>query len=149
MNRYILIIRTFIILILSSFPYFLMAQKVYPVINEEKVRYNIQIDIKKAYLSGICILGKKDSSIVSSIVNEFGVSLMDFSYNPLNKKVKIHSITKKLDRWYIKRILKKDIRLMLEVMQAGGNEYINGKYKIKYTFTLNNDFEGQPIYNNE
>lgn len=112
-----------------------MAQKVYPEIDGDKVRYNMQIDIKKAYISGICILGKQESCIVSSIVNEFGVSIMDFSYNPLKKKVKIHSITKKLDRWYIKRILKKDLRSMLEVMQTGGNEYLDSRYNIKYTFS--------------
>ena len=137
-----LINRVLVILILSMLPRFSMAQKMYPEMNGDKVRYNIQIDIKRAYISGVCILGKQEDCIVSSIVNEFGVSLMDFSYNPIKEKVKIHSITPKLNRWYIKRVLKKDIRSMLEVMQVGGKEYINSKYKIKYTFTLNNDFEG-------
>ena len=149
MRRYIQSNRLLVSLILTLFPLFSMAQKVYPENNGDKVRYNIQIDIRKAYLSGICILSKQEDCIISSIVNEFGVSLMDFSYNPQKKKVKIHSITKKLDRWYIKRILKKDIKSMLEVMQTGGNEYIDSRYKIKYTFSLNNGFEGQPIYNNE
>ena len=118
-----------------------MAQKAFPEINGDKVRYNIQIDIKKVYLSGVCILVRQDDKIVSSIVNEFGVSLMDFSYDPFKEKVKIHSITKKLDRWYIKRILKKDIKSMLKIMQAGGNEYLDSKYKIKYTFSVNDDIE--------
>ena len=149
MRQFILSNKLIAILVLSLSPYFSMAQKVYPETNGDKVRYNIQIDIKKAYLSGICILSKQENCIVSSIVDEFGVSLMDFSYNPEKKKVKILSITKKLDRWYIKRILKKDIRSMLEVMQTGGNEFVNSKYKIKYIFSLNNGFEGQSIYNNE
>lgn len=133
--------RIFILLFLQLFPLFSMAQKAFPEINGDKVRYNIQIDIKKVYLSGVCILGRQDDKIVSSIVNEFGVSLMDFSYDPFKEKVKIHSITKKLDRWYIKRILKKDIKSMLKVMQAGGNEYLDSKYKIKYTFSVNDDIE--------
>lgn len=141
--------RLFVILILSLLPLISMAQKVYPERNGDKVRYNIQIDFKKAYLSGVCILSQQEDGIVSSIVNEFGVSIMDFSYNPLKKKVKIHHITQKLNRWYIKRVLKKDIRSMLEVMQAGGNEYIDNKYHIKYLFSLNNDLEGQPIYHHE
>ena len=41
----------------------------------------------------------------------------------------------KMDRWYIRRILKRDLLRLMEVLEASGSSYFNSKYNIKYTFT--------------
>ena len=72
---------------------------------------------------------------ISILFNEFGVSVVSFSYLPAKKKIKLLSVLDKMDRWYIKRILKRDLLRLMEVMEASGSSYFNSKYNIKYTFT--------------
>ena len=103
-----------------------------------------------------------DNIIVGTIVNEFGVKVFDFSY--ANGKVKIFNVIHQLDKWFIKRILRKDFlfflsnfrqdertnaingnanaeRTILEkkrsMRQTADGKIIvcNNKYKIMYTFT--------------
>lgn len=149
MRQYSVLNKALLAIVISFISFSAKAQQTYPVKEGDKVRYNMQIDIRDAYLSGICILSQQGNTVVSSIVNEFGVSMMDFTYNPAKDKVKIRNIIKKLNRWYIKLVLKRDIKAMLQVMRDGGNEYYDEKYKIRYTFSLNNDFEEQSIHDTE
>ena len=76
----------------------------------ERQRYSIQIDLGKAYLSGVCVMLMQADTIKASIVNEFGVSVIDLAYTPSNGKVRLLNVIAKLDKWYIRRILRKDIR---------------------------------------
>lgn len=116
-----------------------MAQLTYPVNDGEKVRYNLQIEMRESYLSGICILINQKGMIFSSIVNEFGISLVDFTYSEKRNKVKIHNVIKPLDHWYIKRILRRSLKRMLKEMKLGNTEYVDKKNRVKYFFTLNNE----------
>lgn len=120
-------------------PLSIMAQLTYPANDGDKVRYNLQIEVRESYLSGICIMVNNDGMIVSSIVNEFGLSLMDFIYSEKKNRLKIKSVIKPLDRWYIKRSLKRGLKGMLREMKSGKTEYIDNKSRIRYTFTLNNE----------
>ncbi len=99
-------------------------------------RYTVQMDIRDAYISGVCIMHQEEDIITASIMNEFGVSALTYRYNTKNDKVKILSIVKQMDKWYIKRILKKDLKTIMHKMPI--NEtliYENKKYHIKYLFT--------------
>ena len=116
-----------------------MAQLTYPVNDGEKVRYNLQIEMRESYLSGICILINQKGMIFSSIVNEFGISLVDFTYSEKRNKVKIHNVIKPLDHWYMKRILRRSLKRMLKEMKLGNTEYVDKKNRVKYFFTLNNE----------
>ena len=140
MHLFTLLNKLLISISLCVFPLISKAQSIYPENDGDKVRYNIQIDIRKSYVSGICILLNNNNNIVSCIVNEFGISLMDFTYDGKKEKIRIHNIANKLNRWYVKRVIKKDLKEVLEVMRKGGKEYYNEKYEIKYTFSLNNGF---------
>lgn len=120
-------------------PLSIMAQLTYPANEGDKVRYNLQVEIRDSFLSGICIMVNNDGIIASSIVNEFGISLMDFIYSEQKDKVKLCNMIKPLDRWYIKRLLKRSLRGMLKAMKSGDTEYIDEKNRIKYVFTLNNE----------
>lgn len=100
----------------------------------ERARYGVQIDVKKAYISGICGMLFENGKLKASVVNEFGLSAMDFEYNPQKDKVKIINVIKKLDHWYIKRVLKRDLRILIHNLRQGINKYENTKYEITYTF---------------
>ena len=123
-------------------PLSIMAQLTYPANEGDKVRYNLQVEIRDSFLSGICIMVNNDGIIASSIVNEFGISLMDFIYSEQKDKVKLCNMIKPLDRWYVKRLLKRSLRGMLKAMKSGDTEYIDEKNRIKYVFTLNNEAQG-------
>ncbi len=101
-----------------------------------RVCYTMQIDINKAYVSGVLILVKDGNIIKSSMINEFGLSMMDFIYNLQKDKVELKYVTKALNKWYIKRLLKKDLKEIMHIMQTGGTEYDNSKRKLKYYFNL-------------
>lgn len=120
-------------------PILTMAQSTYPVNDGDKVHYNLQIEIRESCLSGICIMVNNEGTIASSIINEFGISLIDFTYSEKKNKIKIHSIIKPLNRWYIKRFIKRSLKKMINVIKSGGTEYIDNKNRIRYFITLNND----------
>ena len=132
-------IKISLILLLLIVPLSIMAQLTYPANDGDKVRYNLQIEVRESYLSGICLMVNNNGIIASSIVNEFGISLMDFIYSEQKDKVKLCNMIKPLDRWYVKRLLKRSLRGMLKAMKSGDTEYIDEKNRIKYVFTLNNE----------
>lgn len=128
-------------------------------------RYSFQIETGKAYVSGILLANEAEESIVGSMINEFGVSAIDFSYSKEKQKVKLLSVVSFLNKWYIKKVLKNDINFCLhilygipfkqkhnyEIINHGDTvSIINQKRKIRYSFTpLNtqeaNDTEEQSI----
>ena len=135
-------IRIYLMALMLIEPLSIMAQLTYPANEGDKVRYNLQVEIRNSFLSGICIMVNNDGIIASSIVNEFGISLMDFIYSEQKDKVKLCNMIKPLDRWYVKRLLKRSLKGMLKAMKSGDTEYIDEKNRIKYVFTLNNEAQG-------
>jgi hypothetical protein len=107
----------------------------FPQKEGDRCRYSVQIDFGKAYISGIGMFAYTDNMIAASVFNEFGVSALSFSYNPQKDKVKILNLAGKLNRWYIKYVLKKDLKKVIKILQEGGTSYKNQKYDITYTFT--------------
>lgn len=100
-----------------------------------KMKYNASIEMKKGYLSGICMLIRDKDGYKGSIFNEFGISVLDFTYQPLTGKVKLENVIQLLDKWYIKRLLKQDLSQVIKNLQNGISIYDNKKYKIHYQFT--------------
>lgn len=100
-----------------------------------KMKYNATIEMKKGYLSGICMLIRDKDGYKGSIFNEFGISVLDFTYQPVTGKVKLENVIQLLDKWYIKRLLKQDLSQVIKNLQNGISIYDNKKYKIHYQFT--------------
>ena len=100
-----------------------------------KMKYNASIEMKKGYLSGICMLIRDKDGYKGSIFNEFGISVLDFTYQPVTGKVKLENVIQLLDKWYIKRLLKQDLSQVIKNLQNGISIYDNKKYKIHYQFT--------------
>ena len=101
----------------------------------ERMRYGIEIDMRGAYLSGICSMLYEDGMLKAAIVNEFGVSAIAFTYDPRKDKVRIVSATDKLDKWYIRRMLRHDLRECLHCLQQGVFTYENEKRGMTYMFS--------------
>ena len=117
-----------------SFCFLFAEAQTLPSSEGERARYSVQIDVKKAYISGICGMLFEEGKLKASVVNEFGFSAMDFEYDPQKDKVKIINIVKKLDHWYIKRVLKCDLRILIHNLRQGIYKHENTKYEITYSF---------------
>ena len=87
MLRYLLSIRYLLVLLLLSVSSELFSQVPFPHKDGERARYDVKIDIKKAYISGVCMMVMDEGIVKASIVNEFGLSAVDFTYNPTKDKV--------------------------------------------------------------
>lgn len=113
-------------------------------------RYTFRIETGKASVSGLLIANENIDRIDGSMINEFGVSAIDFSYSKRKRKVKLLSVVSFLNKWYVKMVLKNDIKFCLHMLYdvpydkehryevARSEEtvsIINKKYKIKYSFT--------------
>lgn len=112
----------------------LSAQSLLPDTTGCRARYAVSIDFGKSYLSGICAMLRTDDALVASVVNEFGVSLLDFTYSHKNNKVKLGELTPKLNKWYIRRTLRSDLRHLLGGLSQGDTVYENTRRHIRYSF---------------
>ncbi len=79
-------------------------------------RYSFEIEMGQGYLSGVMIVNAGSDHIVGSMINEFGVSAVDFSYSYKNGKTRLVSVIGFLNKWYIKRVLKQDLKFVLHIL---------------------------------
>lgn len=118
--------------LLLALPISVQAQTTFPSADGERAKYAAYIEMPKAYVSGICVLLQEDGLIKGSLFNEFGITALDFTYNPQRDKIKLHSVIKMMDKWYIRKVLKKD--------PPSGDEdpegRTNGIYKPATTYRL-------------
>lgn len=136
--------------IIALFAFHANAEEETVQIQTQTQHYSFQIETNRACISGILIVRNDDESIRGSIVNEFGVSAIDFIYSKKKQSVKILNVVSFLDKWYIKPVLKKDIRYCLHVLYdipySGKNKYeienkdsltviTNTKRHLKYSFS--------------
>jgi hypothetical protein len=107
----------------------------FPSSEGERCKYAAYIEMNGSYLSGICVLLKEDGIIKGCLFNEFGVTALDFTYQPERKKVKLHHVIQMMDKWYIRRVLRKDMAQVMAGLQNGRSDYKNERRKITYQFT--------------
>ena len=118
------------------------AQVCFPSTQGEKAKYSAYIDMPQGYVSGVCVLFNEGTVIQGSLFNEFGITALSFSYDIKKEKIKLYSVVKLMDKWYIKRILKKDLKQLMKCLQKGESVYQDEKYHITYSFsTLNTEDE--------
>ncbi len=120
--------------LLFLFSHGLWAQAKFPSVEGERARYAVYIELPRSYISGVCILLHDGTEVKGSLFNEFGISAMDFVYRPKKDKVKLLSVQKMLDKWYIRKRLKRDLRELIHVLQQGGSRYVDEKYHITFQF---------------
>lgn len=119
---------------LLALPISVQAQTTFPSADGERAKYAAYIEMPKAYVSGICVLLQEDGLIKGSLFNEFGITALDFTYNPQRDKIKLHSVMKMMDKWYIRKVLKKDLRQVMKTLKEEQTEYTNQRRHIVYRF---------------
>ena len=112
------------------------AQNRLPTEHVPNITYNMSMQTSKAYISGLLRMQYTESEIRTVLVNEFGVSFMEFTYQPRKQKVKLHYVMDAMNKWYIKRTLRSDIKNIINTMQQGDTVYVNTKRDIQYHFIL-------------
>ena len=112
-----------------------------------KRQYSVTIEMPRGSLSGICLIKTDASGSKGSLVNEFGIHALDFTVSTDRRKVRLLHVIDRMNKWYIKRILRRDLRFLFlnkesaqdrrqEVTVAGDTTILhNKKYHITYTFT--------------
>ena len=118
---------------------------------EEKTEeYSLYIQARGREFTGIWMMNETpDSCMVGTVMNEFGVKAFDFVYS--GRKVRLLNVNAFLDKWYIKKVLKKDISFIVPRLSGHQDQsekkrritfredgeivVMNEKYKIQYIFT--------------
>lgn len=113
----------------------LHAQVPFPKTEGENVRYMAYIEMPKGYVSGICVLHLEGDTIHGALFNEFGITALDFSYNLVKKKMILHTVMPMMDKWYIRKVLKKDLRQLMDCLQHGETIWTDERYHIVYQLT--------------
>ena len=93
---------------------------------------NLLMQVRQREITGLCIMETaSDSSIVGTVINEFGTKIFDFTYN--NGKTRVFNLIAPINKWYIRRELRRDFQFILTNLKENG---ITVKRKrIKYTLT--------------
>jgi hypothetical protein len=74
-------------------------------------KFKTTINFKTTEMSGILIYKKmNDSTSAGSFVNEFGIKVFDFTLT--QNQARLQNVFRKLDKWYIRRILETDLHFM-------------------------------------
>lgn len=112
------------------------AQEVaFPEHDGDRLECNAMIEMPKGSVSGVCIMVNECDTVRGAIVNEFGITALNFTYTPADDKVRLSSVVAMLDKWYIRNVLAKDLRELLHAIRQGRTAYSDEKYHITYTLS--------------
>ena len=82
-------------------------------------RYTFAMDTPGGSITGILILAGDGSDVTKgSIINEFGFSAIDFTYNTKKHKVKLLNVIKFLDKWRVRYVLRRDLSAIMQVING-------------------------------
>ena len=90
-----------------------------PVSSEDTlqtVRSFFEIEMGKGHISGILITKEYDGRIAGTMINEFGVTALSFVYDRKKDTIRLLDVMSMLNKWYIKRVLKKDLNYCVHVL---------------------------------
>ena len=116
-------------------------------LDEGRQQYGVSITARGAEITGVCIVKTDSEGSRGAIVNEFGIHALDFMVSADRRKVKLLNVIAMMDRWYVRRVVKKDLRMLFNATadgeQAGGRTVTvepdgtvtltNTRYKLKYS----------------
>ena len=112
--------------------------------------YQLLMQIRGREMTAICVMKVSgDKDIIGTVVSEFGVKSFDFTYS--DGKAKVLNVIGPLDKWYIRKVLRRDFSFFLSnydqgkdvvkkkrkltVMPNGDIIVSNERYHINYTFS--------------
>ena len=97
-------------------------------------KYLMQIDFGRGYAGGICVMKWDGTCVNASMFNEFGVSVLVYSYEPAKGKVRILKGAGPLGRGKTKRVLKRDLSVIMSELDNKDYIYIDPQTGITYKF---------------
>lgn len=109
--------------------------------------YSVAIMARGAEITGVCIVKTDGEGSRGAIVNEFGIHALDFMVSADRRKVKLLNVIAMMDRWYVRRVVKKDLRMLFNATADGKQSsgrtvtvepdgtvtLTNTRYKLKYS----------------
>jgi len=112
--------------------------------------YYVLMNARGNEMTALCVMQTADDgSIVGTMLNDFGVTMLDFKYS--KGKAKVMNVFGPMNKWYIRKVLNKDFTFILsnigkhENAKSGkrsltilpnGDIFVdNSKFKIQYTFS--------------
>lgn len=112
--------------------------------------YNLLMNARGNEVTAIFMMNTEaDGSMVGTIINEFGVKILDFKYT--EDKAKVMNVFAPLNKWYIRKVLNKDFTFILSninsnkdisvkkrrlVIQPNGDIAVyNDRFNISYIFS--------------
>lgn len=98
-------------------------------------RHSFQVQMGAGSLSGILLMRADSTAVTGSMINEFGISAVNFTYRLPRHDVKLLSVIGFLDKWYIRRVLRRDLALCVELLRG----LPASKSRGNYTITLSGD----------
>lgn len=111
------------------------GQSLLPEADGQRARFTALIEMPRGYISGVCAMTRDEGTLKGCLFNEFGISAIDFTYNPQKDKVKLLRVMAMLDRWYVRRVLRKDLRALIHAMQRGESSYKDEKHNLSFQLT--------------
>ena len=88
------------------------------------------------YEGWVGIKYRGSSSFSQSDKKPYGFRTLKTSdVNGEKDKVKLLSVQKMMDKWYVRKILRRDLRQLFHAMQEGRDEYRDEKYLMLFRFT--------------
>ena len=97
-----------------------------------RFEYSVLMKVGQKEVTGICILEtSEDGSVAGTLVSEFGVKAFDFTRS--GGKTRILNVMEPLDKWYIRRKLRRDFDRILPMLDSGGTSF--KKSFTSYVFT--------------
>ncbi len=79
-------------------------------------KYAISVNIDNSTISGILVTRCLTDTIMGSIVNDFGISAIDFVYKPSTDDMKLTHIISFINKWYIKKVLASDLKFGIHIL---------------------------------
>lgn len=107
----------------------------FPTTSGDRCRYAAVVDFKKAYVSGILLLANADGIVSGSLFNEFGISVVSFTYHVARERLKIVEAISPLSRWYIRHRLRRDLLALMQALRDGCGRYVDEKYGLSFSLT--------------
>ena len=79
----------------------------------KKNDFRMLFSTPKASITAICIVKQVDGAWKGTIINEFGLKVLDFVSTP--KRCNLVNVVPFLDKWYIKKVMASDIQFIMEI----------------------------------
>lgn len=88
--------------------------------------YTVLIDVSGRQITGIAAIRfNGDNSAVGTIVNEMSIKAFDFVFD--GRKAKLRNVFPPLNKWYVKKVIRKDIAFLLANINGEATMVRKGK----------------------